>query len=112
MISGWWKADGCVYGYAMPEIGNTAGIYRGASCDNDIHEAFKCLAETVLDKAFVHYENGQMLCYNCFMNENVLTVNDTLVKEIVVYSDEALTIECFDKKYVVNKTHTVNRFSI
>lgn len=112
MISGWWKSDKCVYGYAMPEIGNTEGIYRGASCDNDIHEVFKCLGETVLDKAFVHYENGKMICYNCFMNDNILTVYDSLIKELVVYSDDDLTIEYFDKKYVVNKTHTINRFSI
>lgn len=38
---------------------------QGGSCDNDVHEIFKCMEETVLKKAFVAEENGELLCYGC-----------------------------------------------
>ena len=39
---------------------------QGGCCDNDVHEIFKCIEETVLGKAFLHEnEDGTFLCYGC-----------------------------------------------
>jgi hypothetical protein len=39
---------------------------QGGCCDNDVHEIFKCLEETVLRKAFAHKnEDGTFLTYGC-----------------------------------------------
>ncbi len=36
------------------------------SSDNDVHEVFKFIAETVLDKAYVvERTDGSLGCYNC-----------------------------------------------
>ncbi len=39
---------------------------QGGVCDNDVHEIFKCLEETVLKKVFVvEREDGEIAAYNC-----------------------------------------------
>ena len=39
---------------------------QGGCCDNDVHEIFKCMDETVLGKAFVYEnEDGSFLTYSC-----------------------------------------------
>lgn len=56
MVSYWWVPDGdtVVRGYAMPDTGLVDGPFKGGSCDNDVHEHFKCLAEVALYNAFAH----------------------------------------------------------
>ena len=59
MISGWYKAapSTWVTGYWEPD---------GGCCDNDVHEIFKCLEETVLTSAFVaELSDGTIRPYNC-----------------------------------------------
>ena len=59
MISGWYKASpsSWVTGYWEPD---------GGCCDNDVHEIFKCLEETVLTSAFVaELGDGTLRPYNC-----------------------------------------------
>ena len=59
MISGWYKAtpSAWVTGYWEPD---------GGCCDNDVHEIFKCLEETVLTSAFVvELGDGTLRPYNC-----------------------------------------------
>ena len=42
------------------------GDNQGGACDNDVHEHFKCLEETLLEKAFVLVrDDGSVLAYNC-----------------------------------------------
>ena len=51
---------------------------QGGACDNDVHEIFKCLEETLLKKAFViERENGEICGYNCDVtcSRDVLEVN-------------------------------------
>jgi len=57
---------------------------QGGCCDNDVHEIFKCIEETVLGKAFVHQnEDGSYTCFGCTVRENRL---DTLNNEnTIVY---------------------------
>ena len=39
---------------------------QGGCCDNDVHEVFKCMEETVLKKAYLYEnEDGTFLCYGC-----------------------------------------------
>ena len=73
MISGWLKTADTqpVTGghYWCPLFTETETVEvdkQGGCCDNDVHEIFKCLEETVLKRAFI-YQNGDgtLLCYNC-----------------------------------------------
>jgi hypothetical protein len=60
MISQWYKAPPhtCVTGYS--------GKQDGGCCDNDVHEIFKCLEETVLTSAYVvERSDGTVAGYNC-----------------------------------------------
>lgn len=42
------------------------GDNQGGACDNDVHEHFKCLEETLLEKAFVLVRDDEsVLAYNC-----------------------------------------------
>lgn len=72
MISGWYRTgkEKVTGGYlSCPLILPTGNVYvdnQGGACDNDVHEIFKCLEETVLKKAFVlERENGEICGYNC-----------------------------------------------
>lgn len=112
MVSDWWKADSIVRGFANPEIGNIDGVFKGASCDNDIHEVFKCMCETVLDKAFIHYENGKFICYNCSVENGVVTLNDKFIECLLVFSDSSIVLEYSGKKMKINNTGVVSKLNI
>lgn len=59
MISDWYRAPAnkWVTGYWG---------YDGGSCDNDVHEIFKCLGELVLTSSYVHQkEDGSFITWNC-----------------------------------------------
>lgn len=60
MISHWYKAahNTNVFAYGREQ--------DGGACDNDVHEVFKCLEETVLTSAYVvEHDDGTLACYNC-----------------------------------------------
>lgn len=73
MISGWYRVgeQKVTGGYEFcPLILDGYSDYeadtQGGCCDNDVHELFKCMEETVLGKAFVHEdENGSFFCVGC-----------------------------------------------
>lgn len=53
---------------------------QGGCCDNDVHEIFKCMEETVLNKAFVlKRDNGTLLSFNCTVKSDgdMLIIEDT-----------------------------------
>lgn len=73
MISGWYRTCD---GQRVTGGHNDCGLIlpdrvldvdkQGACCDNDVHEIFKCIEETVLDKGFVlRRSDGSLLCYGC-----------------------------------------------
>jgi len=79
MISGWYRVgeQKVVGGYEfcpliMDGYQDEKADRQGGCCDNDVHEIFKCMEETVLKKAFLHEnEDGTFLCYGCeVQNEN------------------------------------------
>ncbi len=71
MISGWYRVaeEKMTGGYQICPLyigdGETEVDNQGGACDNDVHEHFKCLEETLLKKAFVIVEKGVARGYNC-----------------------------------------------
>ena len=72
MISDWYRVseeNHVVGGYKnCPLFLENKTLYinnQGGACDNDVHEIFKCIEETVLKKAFIAKEDGELLCYGC-----------------------------------------------
>ncbi|MBE6930664.1 MAG: hypothetical protein E7463_10325 [Ruminococcaceae bacterium] len=73
MISDWYRIgeQKVVGGYAFCPLildgwSDTEADRQGGCCDNDVHEVFKCMEETVLGKAFVHEnDDGTLLTYGC-----------------------------------------------
>lgn len=87
MISDWWRADPgvVVKGYAYIVDGICDGLYKGASCDNDVHEIFKCAGETICGRAFFHDTNHGPICYQCQIAENQILV-DQDIEELILYA--------------------------
>jgi hypothetical protein len=78
MISGWYKAapSTWVTGYWEPD---------GGCCDNDVHEIFKCLEETVLTSAYVvEMSDGTMCPYNCKISFTDGTMEVTPDENVIV----------------------------
>ncbi len=76
----------------------------GGSCDNDVHEHFKCLCETVFGKAFVHEKDDSTFeTYNCFETENGFESHDAYLKYFIVYSQTKKQIVLNSKSVDVNK---------
>ena len=96
MISGWFRvgAQKVVGGYEfcplfMDGYIETEADSQGGCCDNDVHEVFKCMEETVYGKAFVHEEeDGTMLAYGCRISakDGVLFVDCAAGVDVIVYS--------------------------
>ena len=51
---------------------------QGGCCDNDVHEHFKCLEETILNKMFVNVYKGNVSVYggDAEMVDGVLILNN------------------------------------
>lgn len=102
MISGWYRTgteELMTGGYEQcPLIFEDDAYFvdnQGGCCDNDVHEHFKCLEETVFKKAFIIVRDDMsLLTYNCSANfkNGILNVD--------------LTEEC-DKLHI-NTTHKCN----
>ena len=68
-----------------PVLGNSPR--NGWSCCNDVHEVFKCMAETVLVNAFVvERNNGEIIGYNCQVaqtgNDLEVTPNESAIERV------------------------------
>lgn len=102
MISDWWRQDEnkliLQFLYPCDDTANWNDSY-GGSCDNDVHEHFKCLFETVFGKAFIHEKNNEILTYNCFACDNGYKTNDNYVSEWIVYSENLTEININEKTY-------------
>lgn len=73
---------------------------RGGSCDNDVHEHFKCLEETVFGKAFIHFSDDQApVLYNCRLDGNTYQSSDPFVKTWIVRAAQAGEISIFGQSY-------------
>lgn len=73
MISGWYRVgeQKVTGGYEfcpliMDGYSDKEADRQGGCCDNDVHEVFKCMEETVLRKAYIHEEeDGSILAFGC-----------------------------------------------
>lgn len=77
MISGWYKAkpNTWVTGYWGMD---------GGCCDNDVHEIFKCLEETVLSNAFiVEQTDGNIKGYNCSIKSSGNKIEITPYENVI-----------------------------
>lgn len=55
---------------------------QGGTCDNDVHEIFKCLEETLLKKAFiVERSDGEIIGYNCAVKRTLDALEVDLFEE-------------------------------
>lgn len=91
MISGWYRIGNQLVngGYSFCPLilpsGNKIVDNQGGCCDNDVHEIFKCIEETVMRKAFIHQnEDGSFLTYGCTFENNEFKTEDNVSN--VVYS--------------------------
>lgn len=90
MISGWYRTNEQKIngGYAFcPLITETEYLYvdnQGGCCDNDVHEIFKCIEETVLKKAFVYHDHQADLYYGAAMKNGILELHEEVCE--IVYS--------------------------
>lgn len=66
----------------------------GGSCDNDVHEHFKCMMETVFGKAFIHETDHGFVCYQCRETEAGFTGTDPHLCWWIVHleADRVLTL--------------------
>lgn len=96
MISGWYRngkqlLTGGFYSCPLFLKDKTLDVdNQGGCCDNDVHEIFKCVEETVLKKMFVYELNGE---YGA-LNGNVVSVDDKIHLE----SDEIIDSICTNFK--------------
>ncbi len=106
MISDWWRQDEnkLILQFLYPCNNDTDWDNSyGGSCDNDVHEHFKCLSETVFGRAFIHQTSEEILTYNCFACENGFKTNDKYVKEWIIYCETLTEIKINEKTYNLSK---------
>jgi len=106
MISDWWRqsADELVKQYLSPiNKPSRWDAQYGGSCDNDVHEHFKCLVETVFGRAFIHETEEGFLTYNCRKNGEEFVCEDPHLYEWIVYVNEPKTLVLNGKKISAKK---------
>ena len=89
MISDWWRQgdDELKKQYLSPiHKPHKWHAQYGGSCDNDVHEHFKCLMETVFGRAFIHETEEGYETYNCRNMGDGFQSEDSYLKEWVVYA--------------------------
>ena len=111
MISGWYRTgeQRITGGYKICPLifadHNEDVDSQGGACDNDVHEHFKCLEETLLKKAFVIVDsNKNAHAYGA----NVHLEGDILVVEPLEECDYVhFNTPCKMQTKVYNKSYTV-----
>ena len=109
MISDWWRQDpdALIMQYLEPWDHPEKWYHcYGGSCDNDVHEHFKCLMETVFGKAFVHISEEDTVTYNCKKTANGFVCDDKYATQWIIYSDTEQNITLGQKEIKANKGFT------
>lgn len=106
MISDWYRqSDSKLIHQYIRDIHNPLLLKKdyGGSCDNDVHEHFKCLCETVFGKAFIHEKDDSTFeTYNCFETESGFESRDAYLKYFIVYAQTKKQIVLHSKSVNVN----------
>ncbi len=103
-ISTWWRPDTSIIsvGYGDPRINYTDGRAKGACCDNDVFEHFKCLFEVGFT-AFAHETENGFICYNCKINDGKISVTERGITRLRYYSLSEKTVAVNGKSYNLKK---------
>jgi len=102
MISDWWRQDpdALIMQYLEPwDHPEKWYSCYGGSCDNDVHEHFKCLVETVFGKAFIHQTDDGFVTYNCKKTDAGFVCEDNFLNEWIVYCTNEQDITLNKKEY-------------
>ncbi len=106
LISDWWRQGEheLKKQYLSPinDPNRWHAVY-GGSCDNDVHEHFKCLMETVFGKAFIHKTEEGYHTYNCKYYKGKFICDDPYLQEWVIYSDKQTQLMLNEKNIIVQK---------
>ncbi len=122
MISGWYQTgegtpvNGGHYWCPLFLENETLEVsHQGGCCDNDVHEIFKCLEETVLKKAFIHQnEDGSLICYNCkaeILGKKLIFSETEPIDRIFACVNEDLELQYKDKRFLCKKGGVYEVFS-
>lgn len=106
MISHWYKQekDALICQYIKnPDDEKSLKEDYGGSCDNDVHEHFKALCETVFGKAFIHETDSGYICYNCKICASGFSSDDKFVNTIIYFAKEKTDFVFGNKKYSAKK---------
>jgi len=98
MISGWDRQDGvnptggfwdCAIEY---ENYVEKSVVQGSTCDNDVHEIFKCMEETFLKKTFIAEEDDGSLyvCGGVVKDDVIMLSSDTEILHINMKNERML----------------------
>ena len=104
MISGWFrqgvqKLTGGFPSCPLYRKDRTERVdIQGGCCDNDVHEIFKCMEETVFRKAFYHSENGEQIYYSCRKDNNGFIFLEP-VDCLICFTDREEVIRIGAKEY-------------
>ena len=110
MISSWYRAgkEKVMGGYQSCELWFRDYYVRvdnqGGACDNDVHEHFKCLEETLLKKAFVILKEDTT-GYNCTVTKEDSVYRVSLAEPcdyLHINADRPVTIRIHDKEIAVD----------
>ena len=79
MISDWYRVGeqkvtgGYKYCLLTLPDGQRCVDNQGGCCDNDVHEIFKCIEETVFRKAFIHQNSdSSFFTCGCYIEDNTV----------------------------------------
>ena len=115
MISGWYRTqrgDPVTGGYPKHKLVMDGykkdADTQGGCCDNDVHEHFKCLEETVLGKVFVNVYDDRISVYGgeasiennrivlrCYEETDVVYINSARAVDITVNGKDYLGVKGF-----------------
>ncbi len=118
MISDWYRA--CPEGRMMGGYPECPLIYenssewvdnQGGSCDNDVHEHFKCMEETLFEKAFVIVRDDRSIyAVNCDADldgERLTVTSHETIKYLHINAPCALCVSVAEKQYEIQKGMTM-----
>lgn len=107
MISRWYRAPEGVPVFGYPGVYPDFKSDKGGSCDNDVHEIFKAMAETVLKTAYIANTDGRIIAYNLkvdHLSPLVLSVCEDSVEAVHVNleKEEQVTVDFASGRVTVN----------
>lgn len=107
MVSDWYRQPEnslpmqYIRNFNKPETWNKE---YGGSCDNDVHEHFKCLYETLFGKAFVHIgDDGSVLTVNAYFKDGAYRTDDAYVRAYIVRTPGRVDLKLSDLEVSLNK---------